>query len=310
VTLIAAWVRQVSKIQQLVVISDSRVGGGERWDWAPKVLVLPRPATVGAVAGDMTIAYAYLLQAVSMTSLETGLGSGRVDIGNFVRQMERVLIPSRVSGVLSDLPTPNLDTHTAELFLGGWSWRRSRFEGYRLSYEGRGRIQKHDVFQGREGIDTVHFFGSESKAARERLLQKVQNLAGAPIRWEPLEVLIEMCEDRMVDDVGGPPQIIVANQHGLCDQFLIPWPINGPNSELHFGGRPLGRQRTDLRAVRFARDGEGRFDIEPYFPADLSIRSSEIERAREAFAEERTPSAPEFDTAGPVADALSSEGDE
>jgi hypothetical protein len=134
-TLVATWVRQVATLQQLVVISDSRATGGEVWDWCPKVLPLPRPATIAAVAGDLSLAYAYLVQAMSATILETGNRTGRVDIGNFVAQIDRLLKPARSSDHLTDLP-PVGDMLEAELLIGGWSWRRSRFEalqGARLS---------------------------------------------------------------------------------------------------------------------------------------------------------------------------------
>ncbi len=103
-TLAAAWVRQVSTLRQLVVIADSRGTGGEVWDWCPKVIPLPRPATIGAVAGDLALGYAYLIQAVSATALDEGNRSGRVDIGNFATQVDRLLKPARSPLHLTDLP--------------------------------------------------------------------------------------------------------------------------------------------------------------------------------------------------------------
>jgi len=50
-------------------------------------------STLVAVAGDMTTAYAFLLQTVWVTMLQEGNTIGRLDIDNFVLQVDRVLGP-------------------------------------------------------------------------------------------------------------------------------------------------------------------------------------------------------------------------
>jgi hypothetical protein len=300
VTLVAAWVREVSTLRQLVVVSDSRATGGEVWDWCPKVLPLPRPSTIAAVAGDLSLAYAYLVQVLSATTLETGNRNGRVDIRNFVAQVERLLKPARSSSHLTDLPSSG-DTLAAEVLIGGWSWRKSRFEVFTFSRDKRGDLQKQDVLRGGQTLAGVHLFGSGWERARDRLKARLLELDQPQgVQWEPLEILAAMCADDDERDVGGAPQIVVANQHGLTDQFLVPWPTN--DDELWFCGRPLSRQRSDLRAVRLVRLPSGRLDVEPYYPEGVSIASAEILRARQAT---DVPSGPEFDSVGSAADALS-----
>ncbi len=244
-TLVAVWVREVATLRQLVVVSDSRATGGEVWDWCPKVLPLPRPSTIAAVAGDLSVSYAFLLQAVSATTLETGNRNGRVDLGNFVAQIERLLRQARSPQHFADLP-PVGDTLEAELLVGGWSWRRSRFEAFKFFRDDSGEIRKYDAVRSHHDIDGVHFFGSGWTRARDRLIARLEALGHPPnVQWEPLEILVAMCADPDDRDVGGAPQVVVANQHGLTDQFLIPWPTN--DDELWFSGRPLGQQRSDLR---------------------------------------------------------------
>jgi hypothetical protein len=302
ITLVATWIREVSTLRQLVVVSDSRATGGEVWDWCPKVLPLPRPSTIAAVAGDLGVSYAYLVQAVSATMLETGNRTGRVDLGNFVAQIERLLKPARSQEHLTDL-TPAGDILDAELLIGGWSWRRSRFEAFKFFRDSAGDIQKQDALRGHMDTNGVHFFGSGWGDARDRLVARLRALnQPASVQWEPLEALLEMCADPDVREVGGAPQIVVANQHGVTDQFLVPSP--GNDDELWFGGRPLGRQRSDLRALRFITNDAGRFDVEPYYPEGLSIASAEILRARRAAEPASAPAGPEFDAVGAAADQL------
>jgi hypothetical protein len=159
------------------------------------------------------------------------------------------------------------------------------------------------VLRSNQDIGGVHFFGSAWSAARDRLVDRLRTLdQPATIQWEPLEILLEMCADPDEREVGGAPQVAVANQHGLSDQFLVPSP-EGNGDELWFAGRPLGRQRSDLRALRFITKADGRFDVQPYYPEGLSIASAEILRAREDF-NASVPSSPEFDSVGAVADQL------
>ena len=102
------------------------------------------------------------------------------------------------------------------------------------------------------------------------------------VQWEPLEVLVEMSEDTEVSDVGGAPQVLVANQYGRTEQFLIAWP---PESEtLWVAGRPPGRQRSDLRALRLMRQEDGNLAVKAFYPPGLSISAAEIERACAALA--------------------------
>jgi len=166
-------------------------------------------------------------------------------------------------------------------------------------------MQKQDIFRGGLAADGVHFFGSGAVIARDRLATRLEALNHpAHIQWEPLEVLLDLSADPGERKVGGAPQVVVANQHGLTDQFLTPWPAGG--NELWIGGRPLGHQRSDLRALRFITNQQGRFDVEPYFPAGLSIASAEILRGQQAASESELPAGPEYDSVGELADQLSS----
>jgi hypothetical protein len=84
-TLVAAWVRQNSTLKELIVAAVSRISGGGAWDACPKIVALPRPATVMAMSGWAVEAYAFMLQAINTCTLlggwcRTGVyGAGVID---------------------------------------------------------------------------------------------------------------------------------------------------------------------------------------------------------------------------------------
>jgi hypothetical protein len=41
-TLGMAWVRNFGSVRELIVVSDSRLSGGQFWDSNPKIMLLPR----------------------------------------------------------------------------------------------------------------------------------------------------------------------------------------------------------------------------------------------------------------------------
>ena len=140
-TLGAIWVRRNSTLHELVVITDSRLsGGGERWDAVPKIIQLPRPGTFVAMSGDAGTAYAFLLQAMNTCALLDGHGTGRTDVRTFATDLEDLFKHSR-NHLRVDIR--GLSHPTVDIVLGGWSWRRLRFEGYSYRYDDDGSLHMH-----------------------------------------------------------------------------------------------------------------------------------------------------------------------
>ena len=102
-TLVAAWLRRNSTLRELVIASDSRISGGESWDACPKIVPLPRPATVIAMSGNATGAYSFLLQAINTCNLLDGHVAGRTDIGYLANKLRDVYADSRTH--VKDLPS-------------------------------------------------------------------------------------------------------------------------------------------------------------------------------------------------------------
>lgn len=266
-TLIALWVRKSRTIRELVVAADSRVTGGERWDSCPKVVVLPRPATVMAMSGDTNEAPPFLIHAISTCHLLDGHEVGRTDIRHLANQLQRVFEDNRKH--VSKLPVGQTNARilaSVHLALAGWSWRRQRFEAYTYWFEKDGSLQ-HDYRQLEGRTKSAHFIGDGAGFAKVRLAQKnraeralAQRKAGpgvplAPVatyEWQPLDVLLDVIEDSATDSVGGAPQVTRIYQNGLTEQFI--W--RDESGSEHFGGRPiLDDERSDRRVMQAtARD--------------------------------------------------------
>src|SRR5436189_1023175 len=93
-TLVAAWIRQVSSGEQLVVASDSRLSFGARWDCCPKVFPLSRNDSVLAFCGDTLFAYPVLLQLTKSIQNYAKSESRELDITDlrphFLKIIERM----------------------------------------------------------------------------------------------------------------------------------------------------------------------------------------------------------------------------
>lgn len=263
-TLVAAWLRQNKTLRELVIASDSRISGSESWDACPKLMPLPRPATLMAMSGDAVEAYAFLIQAINTCRLLNGHETGQTDIAYLARKLRDVYGDSRRH--VTDLDSggkvsiPNLD-----VVLFGWSWRRLRFEGYSYKFNKFGQLWMNDLQQLMpEGPYPIYLFGDAAPTARRRLKALIDErglprphrgdpeakrvAADAFLDWEPLEVLLDVIGDRGVRTVGGTPQVTRIYQYGDVETFV--W-RDGQGAD-YYGGRPvLQAERFDRRVMQF-----------------------------------------------------------
>lgn len=267
-TLVAIWVQQHRTLSELVAVSDSRISGGESWDSCPKIVPLPRPATAIAMSGDATTAYAFQLQAINACLLLDGNESGRTDILYLARKLRDLYDDSRRN--VGNLPVgqteadiPNLD-----VVLFGWSWRRLSYEAYSFKYSRHGRINMTRIKKW-ELLNPygVYFAGDASNEAKSRFRKIIRDrYPSAPrkdrnkyvnvdIRWEPLEVLLQIIEDEKMRSVGGVPQIMKIYQNGLTETFV--WRSGEKD---YFGGRELSdTERFDRRVATMS---EGKLSLQ------------------------------------------------
>lgn len=72
---------------------------------------------------------------------------------------------------------------------------------------------------------------------------------------EPLQVLLDMIEDRTYDTIAGPPQIVKIYSHVNVLPINVLWPIRKPKYISHFG-RPLLGYESSKFACLDLRDFE------------------------------------------------------
>jgi len=90
-TSVVAWERQVGALSEMVIASDSRLGGGERWDACAKIFDVGREDSVLAFAGHTWRALPLALQAVATTSSYNGSVLRTLDLPQFASHLENVL---------------------------------------------------------------------------------------------------------------------------------------------------------------------------------------------------------------------------
>jgi hypothetical protein len=218
-----------------------------------------------AMSGYATEAYAFLLHAVNTCNLLDGNKTGRVDLGYFANKLRDAYAELRRD--VRDLYTGQrkTDVPNLEVALFGWSWRHLAFEGYRYTYEPSGELGMHRINLAIDRSYPYHLMGDVASDAATRLRQLMTSRAfprpmrGDPnardvaakafLDWEPLEVLIEMIDDKEVRSVGGVPQVARLYQYGECESFV--WRTSDGND--YFGGRPVqSTERFDRRIMTFA----------------------------------------------------------
>lgn len=289
-TLAAAWVRRNESLSELIIASDSRISGGGDWDVCPKIVALPRPATVMAMSGWAVEAYAFLIQALNTCALLDGHAVGRTDIGNLAKKLRDVYANSRNHlGPLGGGQAP--DVPVLDVALLGWSWRNLCFEGYSYSYLDSGELVMKPLAElEADRPYPAYLFGDAAGEARKRLkaLRKERGLPvpkrGEPeaprvareafYDWEPFEVLLHVINDEGIPSVGGAPQLACISQYGESQHFVCR-DINGTD---FFGGRPVQpEERFDRRIAEF-KDGRVSFrhsDRSVMFGGDQRVPNAE-----------------------------------
>lgn len=272
-TLVAAWIRQVDGIEELVVASDSRLRFGCAWDYSPKIMPLARGDSVLCFAGDTFYAYPMLIQLKSALEMNEKILSRAVDISDLRSYVISIIEEMRLA--IYDHPIGGIEEENDYRFiLAGYSWRFSEFRIWhvqyqqnidKFSYRSVGLYQKQQN-QGKK----YTFIGDYTGEARKRLnrLVKSKDLKYGELNWEPLEVLRDMSlnEDDF-PEIGGAPQVIKIYKFMNSMPYNVYWPNKGDGT-LHFGGRKL---------LSFEKNKYLSINLE-----DMSVNSKTIERKNDS----------------------------
>jgi hypothetical protein len=248
VTLGIAWVRTFRKTRELVIASDSRLGGGQFWDANPKIMLLPRTDCAISFAGSTFDAYPLMLQAFNTIAMFDIAKNRAMDITQLKGHLIRIFNHSR--SYISNPPVGQAepDDPDAIFILGGYSWRKRQFEIWLLRYDKVSRkFIFHTISPGitEEGTgNRIAFVGDAEvvKAAKRRLVALTFARYGyfkkMPFDMEPFEVLRDMLRSKEYSSIGGPPQLVKIYEHMNATPFGVYWPTK-VSGEATMLGRPL-----------------------------------------------------------------------
>jgi hypothetical protein len=290
-TIVIAWVRNVSDCEELVFVSDSRLSGdGRFFDACPKILTLPRSDCAIAYAGHTGDAFPMMLQFQRAIESYSPSLRGSLDIRSLLTHALKVF--DKMTGMIQRDPHVSAELNIfpqATFVFGGYSWLKKRFELWTIKYNTvERRFEAHP--SNWIGISTeagsyvirrakyprrgpryntkVCFAGDASKRAQTLLLDKLNaRKAGDKgwlgMDWEPFETVRDMLRDHdRPDTIGGAPQVVKVYQYMHSASLGVFWP-NKRKKQIYLQGRPcLGYERIEnwildpdtLRSERFAID--------------------------------------------------------
>ncbi|QOD04982.1 hypothetical protein [Pseudarthrobacter sp. BIM B-2242] len=275
-TSVVAWERQVGQLSEMVVSSDSRLGGGERWDACAKIFDVGRDDALLAFAGNTWRALPLVFQAVATTRSYNGSALRTLDLHQFARHLESVL-----NAVLDEAKGPAaLEVPECEFLLAGWSWRLNGFRIYRYTFDKDnwrftgngtpGRLPPALRGHGRgTRFATIGDGGRRLQGALARDYNK--GLISGAMDYHPLEYLYRQTQDssRNEESVGGPVQVSKVYRSIRVEHFAVRT-ANG----LSVSGRPvLPYEHLDLRAIE-RRDDSGEWFTEASAPQIPAARAA------------------------------------
>ncbi len=240
-TIAVGWLRRLERVQELVVCTDSRLGGYGRWDCGPKLIALPRQDSVLAFAGHTLYAYPFMLQTVAAVSQHPRVMSRALDLAQLKGHLVRVL--NHMVSSIRDLPTPN-EVPDVQFLLSGWCWRRARFVGWEIHFDpsiGRFTHRTLRHWSGANNEKFMFFIGDLFESYKARLVDLLRSrgkLGAGGFDMEPFEVLRDMLRSGGYDEIGGAPQLIKVYRHMNALPHAIFWP-NQASGFVSLLGRPL-----------------------------------------------------------------------
>jgi hypothetical protein len=257
-TSVAAWERRVGERSEMVVASDSRLGGGEEWDACAKIFDIGRDDAVLAFAGHTWRALPLVFQAVATTRSYSGSSLRTLDLPQFAKHLESVL-----NVVLNEAKGPaSKEPPHCEFLLAGWSWKKNAFCAYRYAFDrtawrfvGIASPQQLPQALRASGRGTIFTQIGDGGWRLQGLLARDYNRGAisGPLGYHPLEYLYRQTKDASLEEasVGGPIQMAKVYRSIRVEHFAV-----RTDDGLSISGRPvLPYEHLDVRAIERRDDG-------------------------------------------------------
>jgi len=271
-TLCAAWIRKNGTEEELVMVTDSRLTGGESWDNGVKLFELPRQDCLLCFAGATARAYPLILNLISTIKFDQNLSNTHTDIHEVLDYLVSLFtdLVSEIKDAAVDLDQLRSE---AEFLFGGWSWKDRQFGIWRLYYNPALSSFTHDSRNPNDARVFI-FIGDQVEDAEillENQLHEARKILAGTLDMEPMQVLAQMARGNNYS-IGGALQIAKIYQSGTSEFFGVMWPsVTGHPT---FMGRPIPPH--DLPTVRIF-DPDSALIQEDHLPDILVEIASNLE---------------------------------
>ncbi|WP_421993981.1 hypothetical protein [Roseococcus sp.] len=265
-TLAVAWIRTLRNGTELVFASDSRLCGAGDVDHCQKVFTLPREDCCISFAGSTAIAYPFILQLQNTIIDNKKTFDRAVDINvlkGFVIGLLNRFIRNHEDTVEENFEDELTDT---SFLFGGWSWKRSKYYLWKISYERRNRkyiahgtgIRKmygltrpHVVPIACVGDYQVEFLTQLGQKIEDKLLTSRAKPQPVGLDYEPLCVPAEMLKDETYVNrrgelkglIAGVPQVAKVYPYLRTMNYAVEWD-DGPRFVYVLKGRVISNRET------------------------------------------------------------------
>ncbi|MEB8474496.1 hypothetical protein [Acidithiobacillus ferriphilus] len=258
-TLVAAWIKENSRGNHLIVASDSRLGSGFKWDCAPKIFPLPRNDSVIAFSGLTDYAYPILLQLLNATNNYKKSLTRELDVTELIPHIIKIINDMRTS--IYDTPKGSYvdDSNEFSMIFAGYSSIKKSFYIWRIYYNKNANSFNCCNIMRNHGDQKVVFIGDNVNDAYIRL-NKIMTDNGKTYghkkhrktkyaELEPLDVLVDMITDPLFTSIGGPPQMVKIYPYANVLPVNFFWPKNNPQKITNFGRNLLGYESTQYATM-------------------------------------------------------------
>ncbi|MDB5681333.1 MAG: hypothetical protein JWO16_1138 [Sphingomonas bacterium] len=257
-TLGMAWVRDLGRTKELIVISDSRLSGGRFWDAGPKIMLLPRSDAVLSFAGDTSDAYPLMLQIGNAISAYPMSVDRSLDLPEAKGHLIRVV--NRVRAAVSSSYRGFVGPHVADavFMMCGYSWRQKRFRIWTLHYDSnidRFTFRPSAPWRAQGGgHKEIAYIGDpdvvlEAKSRMTAILTAKGKLGSGAFDMEPLEVLRDMLRSNVFPSIGGAPQIVKIYEHSNVHPFPVYWPDKKSDIQTVLGRPMLEYEKVKSKVI-------------------------------------------------------------
>lgn len=255
-TLSLAWIRILNpNISELLFASDSRLSGGNRFDYVAKLFPLPRTDCGMAFAGSTYWAYPMMTALVRATEIHRPAATHALPLRQYFSHLLQILNEMQ-QAVHSYAEGENIPDFT--LTVGGWDWKELRFRIWQIDFDTntmKFTLNKRESIIGVSTIGACNIAGDTDavgkarKLLKERLQSKYgrdMRSPGAHLNLEPFEVLRDMLRESGSDStIGGSPQLMKVYQHMNTQVHAVMWPRAGVERPYYLGRPLLDYERAD-----------------------------------------------------------------